>query len=99
MRIAVRQREASHTLRMQRCEDLSDAAAAVIPDQVYLRDIHGIEKLLEHARIGGHRDVLIRPDLGVTMREQVQRDTAPEIRQIRELVAPKMAVQQHAVYE
>ena len=50
-------------------ENLRNAAAAVIADQINLIDMQGFEHLVQHVRIGGHRDVLIRPDLGVTMRQ------------------------------
>ena len=58
-----------------------------------------VEKLPQHVRVGRHRHVLVRRDLGVAVREQVDRDAAPDVGQLRQLMAPQMPVQQHAVDE
>jgi hypothetical protein len=76
-----------------------DASAAVVADEIDPVDTEGVEKLLEHDGIGGHRHVLFRRDLGAAVREQVDRDATPDIREMGELVPPEMAVQQDPVNE
>src|SRR5271168_911292 len=46
--IAIGEREAANALRIERGENLRDAAAAVIADEIDVIDVQGIEKLLEH---------------------------------------------------
>jgi hypothetical protein len=97
--IAVGQRQTPHALRVERGEDLGNAAAAVVSDQIDLIDGKRVEKLSQHMGIGRHGDVLVGRDLGVAMRQQINRDAPPDIRQPCHLVAPEMVVQQHAVEE
>src|SRR5882762_1915013 len=67
--------------------------------QVYPPDIQGIENFPEHVRIGRHGYLLIRGDLGVSMRKQVHGNAATDVGQMSQLMAPYMAIQQHAVHE
>src|SRR5260370_17577516 len=99
MRVAIGEREAANALRIQRCENLRNAATAVVAYEIHLVDVQGIEKFLEHLRIGRHGYVLIRCDFRVAMRKQVDGDATPDVRQIRQLMTPQIAVQQNAVHE
>jgi len=47
LRIAIGECEAANALRTERGENLRDAAAAVIADEIDLIDLQGIEKFLE----------------------------------------------------
>ena len=69
-------------------EDLRDAAAAVVADEIDVGDRQRVEKFAQHRGIGGHRHVLGAGDLGVAVRQQVQRDTATRIEQMRKLMTP-----------
>ncbi len=71
MRVAIGEREAANALRIQRGENLRNAATAVVAYEIHLVDVQGIEKFLEHLRIGRHGYVLIRCDFRVAMRKQV----------------------------
>jgi hypothetical protein len=64
---------------VRRGEDLRDAAAAVVANEVHLTDLQRIEKLPEHLGVGGHGHVLLRRDLAVAMRQQVHRDAASDV--------------------
>ena len=99
MGVAVGEGETADALRVQRGEDLRDAAAAVVADEVHAVDVQGIEKFLEHLRIGRHGHILIRRDFGVTMRKQVHGYTAPNVGLLRQLMTPQMPVQQYAMDE
>jgi hypothetical protein len=68
-----------HPLGIERREDLSNASAAVIADQVDPIDLQGIEHLFQHLRVGSHGDILIRRDLGVAMRQKIDRDAAADV--------------------
>ena len=68
MRVAVGQREAAHAPGMGRCEDLRDAAAAVVADEVDLVDAERVEELGEHRAertrqaTGGDHGLALQPD-------------------------------------
>jgi hypothetical protein len=49
--------------------------------------------------IGGYGYVLGRRYLGIAVRHQIDGNAAPDIAQFRELVPPKIAVEQHAVHK
>ena len=97
MRVAIRQREAAKTLRIESREYLADAAAAVVTDHIGLVDVQRAEKFVEHFGICQNRHVLGRCDFRVPVREQIDRDRPAHIRQIGLLVTPKVAVHQHAM--
>jgi hypothetical protein len=78
--VAVGEGQRPHPLRIKSGEDLSDAAAAVIADQVDLIDFKGIEHLFQHLRVGGQGDILIRRDLGIAMRWEIHGNAAADIR-------------------
>src|SRR5258707_12597032 len=99
MRVAIGEREAANALRIQRRENLRNAATAVVAYEIYLVDVQGIEKFLEHLRIGRHGYVLIRCDFRVAMRKQVHGYAAPDVGQLRQLMTPQIAVQQNAMHE
>src|SRR5216684_1362340 len=99
MSVAIGEREAANALRIQRGENLRNAATAVVADEVHLVDVQGIEKFLEHLRIGRHGYILIRRDFGVAVCKQVHGYAPPDIGQVRQLMTPQMAVQQNAMYE
>src|SRR5260370_22231860 len=82
MGVAVSEREAANAFRVQRGENLRNSATAVVADQIYLVDVQGIEKFLEHLRISSHRYVLIRRYLGVAMCKQIHSYTSPDVAQI-----------------
>src|SRR6516164_4314350 len=63
----------------ERREDLGNASAAVIADQVDLIDLQDIEHFFQHFCIGRHGDILIRLDLGVAMRQEIDRDAAANV--------------------
>src|SRR6202030_2264940 len=95
--VAVGEGQAPHPVGIERCEDLSDPAAAVVNDQVNLIDPQGIEHLSEHVSVSGDGDVLIWFDLRIAMRQQVHRNAATDIRQSGQLVTPEMLVQHYTV--
>jgi hypothetical protein len=97
--VAVGEREAAHALRIQCGENLCNTAAAVVAHKIYLINVQAIEKFLEHVRIGRYGHVLVRRDFGIAMRKQIHGYTAPDVRQIRQLMTPQMPVQQHAMHE
>ena len=99
VRVAIREREAAHTRGIERREDLRDAAAAVVTDQVHLVDLEHVHELPQHLRVRGHRHVLVRSDLRLPVRQQVDRDAAAHVRQLRQLVAPQVPVEQYAVHK
>jgi hypothetical protein len=99
MRIAIGECETAHALRIAGCENLRDAAAAIVAYQVDLLDVQRIQHLPEHLCIGGYRHVLLLVDFGIAMRQQVRRDAAPEIRERSQLMPPQMPVEQHAVHK
>src|ERR1700737_5340569 len=96
MRIAVSEREASNAFRIESGEYLGDAAAAVISDDIHLIDVQRIEKVVEHLCICCDRHILVGCDVGVSVREQVDRYRAANTRQSRLLVTPEKAVHQYA---
>jgi hypothetical protein len=61
------------------CKDLSDAAAAIIPDKIDLVDVKCINDLAQHARVGGSRHVLGRINFRVTVRQQIHGDATPNV--------------------
>src|ERR1700738_1944115 len=77
--VAVGEDQAPHPLGIQGCENLSDAAAAVIADHVDLVDLQCVKHLSQHVGVGGHGDVLPWLDLGIAMCQQVYCDTAANI--------------------
>src|ERR1035438_10026954 len=77
--VAVSEREAANAFRVQRGENLRNTATAVVADQIYLADVQGIDKFLEHLRISSHRYVLIRRYLCVAMCKQIHSDTSPDV--------------------
>src|SRR5258708_29112656 len=99
MRVAIGEREAENGLRIQRGENLRNSATAVVAYEIHLVDVQGIEKFLEHLRIGRHGYVLIRCDFRVAMRKQVHGYAAPDVGQLRQLMTPQIAVQQNAMHE
>jgi hypothetical protein len=58
-----------------------------------------IEHFSQHLRVCGHRNILIRRDLGVAMRQEIHRDAAADVRQSSQLVPPQMLIQHHAMHE
>src|SRR5258708_34346360 len=99
MRVAIGEREAANALRIQRGENLRKSATAVVAYEIHLVDVHGIEKSLEHLRIGRHGYVLIRCDFRVAMRKQAHGYAAPDVAQLRHLTTPPIAVQHNAMHE
>ena len=99
MRVAVGEGQCPHPLGIERREDLGDAAAAVVADQVDLIDLQRIEHLLQHRRVSRHGDILARRDLGVAMRQKIDGHAAANVGEPGQLVPPEMLVQHHAVDE
>src|SRR5713226_9393140 len=99
MRVAIGEREAANALRIQRGENLCNTATAVVADEIHLVNVQGIEKFLEHLRVGRDGNVLVGRDFGVAMRKKVHSYAAPDVGQIRQLTTPQIAVQQNAVHE
>lgn len=99
MGVAVGKGQRPHPLRIERREDLSNASATVVADQVDLIGLQGIEHLSQHLRVGGHGNILIRRDLGVAMRQEIHRDAAADVRQPGQLVPPQMLIQDHAMHK
>ena len=99
MCIAVGQHQTTNSFRVQGCKYLTDAATAVVAHQVDLIDVQRIQKLRQHMGIGGDRHVLGGRYLGLAVRQQIDGNAAPDIAQFRELVPPKIAVEQHTVHE
>jgi len=97
--VAVGERHAAHTFRIQRCENLRNTPAAIVTHEIHLVDVQGIEKFFEHLRISRHGYILIRRDFSVAMCKQIHSYAAPDVRQIRQLMTPQIYVQQHAMYE
>ena len=93
MSIAIGESQAADALWIQSGEDLGNAAATVVTDQIHLIDMQGVEKFIQHLRVGGNRHVLIRCDFSVTVREQINCDAAANVGQIGQLVTPQMSVQ------
>ena len=60
----------------QRCTPLRRLFVA---HEIYLLDLQCIEDLLQHRRIGRHRDILSRCDFSVAMRKQVDRDRTADV--------------------
>src|SRR6202011_5912612 len=73
MGVAVGEGQRPHPLGIERRENLSNASAAVVADQVDLIDLQGIEHLFQHLRVGSYGDILIRRDLGVAMGQEIHR--------------------------
>jgi hypothetical protein len=65
--VAIGEREAAQACGIAGGEDLRDAAAAVVPDQVHTIDPERIEELAQHDGVGGHRHVLVGADLGIAV--------------------------------
>ena len=99
MNVAVGQRQASDALRVQRTEDLRDAASAVISDEIRLFHVQRIEKLLEHLCVCRDGHVLIARDVRLAVRQQVDGNAAPDVREVCQLMSPEVLIQQHAVHE
>ena len=88
MRIAVREHEAANAAGVQRGEYLAHAAAAIVADQVHLFDFQCIQKLSQHVSICRHGNILRRRDFGIAVRQQIQRNAAPQIFELHELMSP-----------
>jgi hypothetical protein len=97
--VAVGQRETTHPFWVERGENLADSAPTIVTNKIDLLDLEGVEKLLEHVRVGCDRDILIRMYFCVTVGEQIDGDTPPNLGQMRKLVAPEMTVKQDAVHK
>ena len=99
MGVAVGEGQRPHPLGIERRENLSNASAAVVADQVDLIDLQGIEHLFQHLRVGSYGDILIRHDLGVAMGQEIHRNAAADVGQPGQLVPPQMLIQHHAMDE
>ncbi len=74
-------------------------ASTARADEVDPINLQGIEHFFQHLRVGAHRHILIRRDLGVAMRQEIHRDAAADVRQPGQLVPPQMLIQYHAMHE
>ncbi len=79
MSVAISECQRPHAVGIQGREDLRDAAAAVIADEIDLVDLESIKRLSQHVRVGGHGNVPIRADLGIAVRQQVHRYAAADV--------------------
>ena len=99
MRVAVGQRQSPHPLRVRGGEDLRDPAAAVVAHEIHLIDLQGVDELRHHLGIRGDRHILLGLDLGLAVREQIERDAAPRVGERLQLVSPEMSAEEDAVDE
>ena len=72
---------------------------AVVADQVDGIDVHCIEELLEHRRLGVIGDVLCRFDLRRAMGHQIEGNTSARTAQVGQLMPPEVTVEQDTVHE
>src|SRR5947209_9436492 len=80
-------------------EDLSQGAAAVVADEIDLREVERLTEHLEHLRDLGKGEVRVCCGSGLAVSEEVDRDAAADVAQPGEDVTPEVAVEKHAVHE